>query len=231
MIYAAVSTAITAALALAQTRRWRQRRQPHAGAWALGLWLGAAASLAYVLAAWTGGEAWFRLYYLCGAVLVAPVLGLGSVWLALGARAGRWAAAAVAALAVPAGWGVATAPLDAAALAALAGGSGRGVLHLQGAPLAAMIALNLMGTVAVAGVALASAWRAARRRAPAGLVVGNLLIALGVVLLGAAGGAARWGGDAAFWPTMALGWVVVYAGVRRASGAAGRARAAGEGAA
>lgn len=217
MIYALISTLLTAAMAVELSRRWRLHRRAHTGAWALSLWLGALASLAYAVHAAGGGVLWFRAYYLCGAVLAAPVLAAGSAYLGFGPRIGRVATGAVAVLAPVAAAGVLGAPVDAAALASLDGGSGRGVLDLSGLPLAAMIALNTLATLTVAGVAVRSA---VRRRGPGVAPGGHLLIAAGVLLLGAAGGAARGlGQDAAFWPVMTAGWAVVYGGVRLAAAA------------
>jgi hypothetical protein len=123
------------------------------------------------------------------------------------------AAAAVAAA------GLLAAPVDTAALAALAGGSGRGVLLLPGWVRALLAGLNAFGVVAVVGVALRSALARLRRGEAGRAWGGNLLIALGVLLLGAAGSASRLpAGDAAFWPLMTAGWLAVYVGFVAVSG-------------
>lgn len=216
------SALITAVLAAEVTARWRARRRPHLLLWALSLWLGALAPLAYALSLALASPGWFRLYYVTGALLVAPVLGAGSVYLGFGRRAGRACAVAVAALGLLGAVGIATAPLDRAALAGGAVGSGRGVLDLPGWTLAILIALNGFGTVAVAGVAVRSAVELVRRRAPAPYFVGNLLIAAGIALLAVAGSAARFGeAERLFWPLMTAGWIVVYAGFRMAAGGRG----------
>jgi hypothetical protein len=66
--------------------RWRARRRPELAAWAASLAAYAAASATL---AWGAAYGWsdesFRVYYLCGALLTAPLLGLGSLLL-VGAR-------------------------------------------------------------------------------------------------------------------------------------------------
>jgi hypothetical protein len=69
--------------------RWRMRRAPQLAAWSASLLAYAVASAAL---AWGAAAGWddrsFRVYYLCGGLLTAPLLGVGS--LLLSGR--RWAA-------------------------------------------------------------------------------------------------------------------------------------------
>jgi hypothetical protein len=69
--------------------RWRARRAPQLAAWSASLLAYAIASAAL---AWGAAAGWddrsFRVYYLCGGLLTAPLLGVGS--LLLSGR--RWAA-------------------------------------------------------------------------------------------------------------------------------------------
>jgi hypothetical protein len=69
--------------------RWRTRRAPQLAAWSASLLAYAVASAAL---AWGAAAGWddrsFRVYYLCGGLLTAPLLGVGS--LLLSGR--RWAA-------------------------------------------------------------------------------------------------------------------------------------------
>src|SRR5436305_14792380 len=72
-------------------RRWRARRAPELAAWASGL---AAYAVACGALAWAAAAGWddrvFRVYYLFGGLLSAPLLGAGSLL-----RTGRrWAAPA-----------------------------------------------------------------------------------------------------------------------------------------
>src|SRR5918995_640031 len=69
--------------------RWRARRAPELAAWSASLAAFAVASAALAAGAAAGwSAAAFRLYYLFGALLTAPLLGVGSLLLA----GRRWAA-------------------------------------------------------------------------------------------------------------------------------------------
>ena len=146
--------------------RWRERRAPELAAWAAALVTYAVASAAL---AWGAAAGWdaaaFRVYYLFGGLLTAPLLGLGSLLL----TRRRWAlgpALVYVGLAI----GVAiAAPLD-------GGFSGSSVPaaqdHLEFFP-ARLVALvgNIGGTLAVVAVAIATL-----RRRP----LGNAMVLAGV---------------------------------------------------
>jgi hypothetical protein len=74
---------LTLRLAGALTGRWRERRRPELAFWAAGL---AAYALAAGALAWGAAAGWdgraFRVYYLFGGLLTAPLLGVGSLLLA-----------------------------------------------------------------------------------------------------------------------------------------------------
>lgn len=212
-------------------RDYAARRRPYQALWMTALIMSAIASIAYAVAAAGGSAAAFRLYYVLGALLVAPYTGLGSLHLVLSprlARILRWTVHAPGALGTVLIW---RAPIDAAALAALAGSSGRGVLE-PGAWLACVIVLNVFGTVAVGGVALVSALRAVATRQDGRFALGNVVIGAGFLTVAAAGSVARWwpGWDGAFWVIMAAGWAIAYAGFRIVGAAreARRAQSAGQ---
>jgi hypothetical protein len=164
LAFAAALVALRLAGALAG--RWRARRAPELAAWALSLLSYAAASAAL---AWGAAAGWddrsFRVYYLCGGLLTAPLLGLGSLLL----NGRRWAlppALVYAGLAV----GVAVAaPLH-------DGISGTSIpeaqTHLDFFP-ARLVAIvgNTLGTAAVLAVAIVTI-----RRRP----LANVLIVAGV---------------------------------------------------
>jgi hypothetical protein len=177
-------------------RRFRRRRSPELLAWAAALaaYAAAAGALAWGAAAgWS--EAAFRVYYLAGGLLTAPLLGAGSLLLVRK----RWAAPVAlvyAGLAV----GVAIAvPLDAPLNDEVP--EAQDVLELWPARVLA-IAGNSLGTLAVVLVALASF-----RRRP----LGNGLILAGVSV--AAVGSGLGGlGVGALAPVVALAALLLYAG-------------------
>jgi hypothetical protein len=184
-------------------RRWVARGEPQMAAWAAGLGAYAVASAALAWGAASGwSDAVFRVYYLFGGLLTAPLLGIGSLLLV----GRRWA--------VPLGFvytglaaGVAVAvPLT----TTVAGGSiPEAQEHLDFVP-ARLLAVvgNTAGTLAVVGVALVTI-----RRRP----VGNALIVAGVALAAAGSGLAGLGvaETAAF---IAAAAVLLYAGFLRAGG-------------
>lgn len=178
--------------------RFRRRRAPELAAWsgALGSYALAAGALAWGTAAgWN--EATFRVYYLGGALLTAALLGVGSLLLA----GRRWAGPigmAYAGLAL----GIALAvPLE-TSLSGTELPEAQEVLDLWPARTVA-IAANSLGTLAVAGVAIAT-----MRRRP----LGNALLLAGIAVAAVGSGLAGLG-VGALAPAVALAAVLLYAGM------------------
>jgi hypothetical protein len=195
LAFAAALVALRLAGRLAS--RWRVVRRPELAAWSVSLLAFAIASGALAAGAAAGfGEISFRVYYLCGAMLTAPLLGLGSLLL----RKVRWALPVALVycgvcvgtmlseplLATPAGQEIpeAQAYLDVFPCRVLA------------------IAGNAAGTVAVIAIALATIRRRPR---------GNSLIVAGVAV--AAAGSALFGvGVAGSAVSLALATLLLYGG-------------------
>ena len=177
--------------------RWRERRSPELAAWAASL---AAYALASAALAWGAAAGWseapFRLYYLFGGLLTAPLLGLGSLLLV---RA-RWALPVALVYC-----GLAVGALAAEPLRAPVTGAGipAAADHLDVFPARVLaIAGNSAGTLAVVGIALATI-----RRRP----LGNALIVAGVTV--AAAGSALFGtGVASAGVSIGVAAVLLYAG-------------------
>jgi hypothetical protein len=150
--------------------RWRARRAPELAAWTVALlsYAVAAAALAWGAAAGWDGRA-FRVYYLFGGLLTAPLLGLGSLLLNRRGWA-LWVALVYVGLAV----GVAVA---APVHGAFAEGIPAAQEHLDFFP-ARLVAIvgNLAGTIAVVAVAIATI-----RRRP----LGNAFVLSGVAVAAA----------------------------------------------
>lgn len=196
LAFAAALLALRLAGALAA--RWRATRRPALAAWAASIGCYAAASAAL---AWGAAHGWdgyaFRVYYLCGGLLTAPLLGAGSLLL----QGRRWAAPTalawtgiavgiVLAMPVHAGFGGAAIPVA------------QDHLALFPARLAAIVG-NSLGTLAVVGVAVLSF-----RRRP----LGNALILAGVAVA-AAGSAVAGLGVARTAAFFAVAVVLLYLGV------------------
>jgi hypothetical protein len=183
-------------LAGALVGRWRVRRRPELAAWAASL---AAYAVASAALAWGAASGWsdesFRVYYLAGGLLTAPLLGLGSLLL-VGTRLALPVALVYCGLAV----GVAIAePLASVSGTTIPDASE----HLDFFPARVLAILgNSAGTLAVVGVAL----RTLKRRP-----IGNSLIVAGVAV--AAVGSALLGlGEAQTAVSIALAAALLYAG-------------------
>jgi len=159
--------------------RFRVRRAPQLAAWSASLLAYAIASAAL---AWGAAAGWddraFRVYYLAGGLLTAPLLGTGSLLL----RGYRWAgplAFAYAGLAMGIAFAVPlNSPVDGTSIP-------EAQSHLDFIPARLVAVLgNSLGTLAVAAVALATL-----RRRP----VGNVLVLVGVALAAAGSGVAGLG--------------------------------------
>jgi hypothetical protein len=179
------------------TGRWRARRAPELLAWGAALF---AYALAAAALAWGAAHGWdaraFRLYYLFGGLLTAPLLGAGSllIWRR------RWAGPVAVVYA-----GLAVGIAIAVPVHGVFSGSDIPAAqdHLKFVPARLVaVAANTLGTAAVVVVAAATF-----RRRP----LGNSLIVLGVAI--AAAGTALAGLGVAGTATFALAAVLVlYAG-------------------
>ncbi len=207
-----LATAVATLFAQATLVRYTQRHKPHELAWTVSLAMFALASAALGLGASTGWDrATFRVFYLLGAILNVPWLALGTVYLLMGATAGRrtkWGLVFFS--------GLATGVLLAAPMGALpAEGIPEGRLVFTGLPRALAGIGSGVAAVVIVGGALWSVARLVRRPFPGAgrLAVTNSLIALGTVVLSSGGllqGAV--GHDEAFTLSLALGISVIYAG-------------------
>ena len=177
--------------------RWRTTRRPELAAWSTSL-------LAYAIAAgalaWGAAAGWndsaFRVYYTCGGLLTAPLLGVGSLLL----NGRRWAAP-IGLLYTGFAIGVGVASPLTTNVAGTAIPSAQDQLELVPARIVAIVG-NSLGTLAVVVVAVST-----MRRRP----VGNLLILAGVACA-AAGSAIAGLGVAQTALFIVLGVVLLYLG-------------------
>src|SRR5436190_10199820 len=193
--FAAALLALRLAGGLARRRRATHRPELAAWAWSLTAYAVAAAAIAWGEAAGWDARA-FRVYYVAGALLTAPLLGAGSLQLAGMRRVGP-AALLYAGLAV----GVAIAMPVHGAFSVHGIPPAQEHLELWPARLLAILA-NALGTLAVVAVAL----RSVRRRP-----LGNILIVLGVVAAATGSGLAGLGA-AGTSVGIAVGAALPYAG-------------------
>ena len=225
---AAAATLIALGFTLSTMDRWLRRRRPHDLAWSVSLALfalGAGALWWSESLGWSLGS--FRVFYLAGAVLNVPWLALGTLYLLAGPSLGnrvRWWLVLLSGLSA----GVVLFAPTRSAVSRKGLPTGKDVFGVAPRVLAA-VGSGVAAVVIIAG-ALWSAYRLARRREPAlpgvrrgasspgHLVVGNLLIAVGTLVLSASGTlAGRLGKDTAFAVTLLIGISVLFAGFLVAS--------------
>lgn len=185
-------------LAGSLARSWRATGAPQLAAWSASLLAYALASAALAWGAAAGwNEASFRIYYTCGGLLTAPLLGVGSLLLV----GRRWAAPVglvYAGLAVGIGLALSlTSPVSGTTIP-------EAQQHLELFPERVLaIVANSLGTIAVVAVALLTI-----RRRP----VGNTLIIAGVAAA-AVGSAVAGLGVAQTAAFIALGVILLYGGM------------------
>ena len=180
MIY--VLCALAALIGLAGA--WALRRESFF--WAGALLIGALAAVAYA-GATAGSGAAFRLYYALGASMFPGWVGVGSLYLVVSRKTARWPALLVLALsAVQLGLTL-PADVNAAALAALNGSNGEGIL-VRGGWVAPTVLFNTLGLGFAAVAAFLAWWRAFRVQQPrtAAVAIGLSVVVIGVLARSAA---------------------------------------------
>jgi hypothetical protein len=217
-----LATAIATVFAQATGVRFTRHRKPHVRAWTIALALFALASAALATGASTGWDrGTFRAFYLLGAVLCVPWLGLGTVYLLAGTAIGRRAETVLILFSGFAIGVMLSAPIH--GVIAPDGGIPVGKDHFGVMPRVLAAAASGLGATVVLAGAIWSAVRFARSRAEgtSRLAAGNALIAVGTLVL-SSGGLVQGlvGKDEAFALTLTAGIAVIYAGFAVASSVA-----------
>jgi hypothetical protein len=207
---------VSATFAALVLRSWAARRGPHLAAWGIALVMFAIASLAAasgMLFGWT--SAMFRTYYLFGAIVNVPVLGLGTVYLLGARRVGHVAAIALTVVIVGAAIDVGEAPLHSGPLDTDGIPAGSQVLDEDVRTLSRIYSFT--GFFVVAGGAAWSAIRLARRGGAhvRRLASANALIALGTTVAAIASGLARYEQGAYFGIGLFIGVSLMFLGFIR----------------
>ncbi len=228
---AAASAIVAVAFGLSTFDRWLRRRRPHELAWTIAMALFAIAALSLW---WGEARGWsnasFRMFFLFGAVLNVPWLGLGTVYLLAGPRAGRIVTQWLLVLSGFASGVILISPIhgtiDPLVLP-------KGSDHFDALPrIFAAVGSAIPATIIFLG-AIWSAWRIIRGAAPALttaavrqvrsarlLALGNIFIAVGAATLSASGTfSGRLGADTAFAITLFAGIVILFVGFLVASNA------------
>jgi len=205
-----VTSVITFIFAGMVFRRYTLRKGFHLLIWGFGLTLYAVAES---MAAINGALGWnplvFRLWYLCGAILVAAWLGQGTVYL-LARRS--WANVILIVLVLGslyATFRVFTAGLDPTLLP---GAQLSGHAIATGGVRILTPFFNIYGLIALAGGAIYSTVVYWRRRAFGNQAVGTILIALGALAPGLGGALSRFGLTEYLYLSEFLGTVLMFIG-------------------
>lgn len=202
-IVSVISAATTAVFAAIVLWRWREKRRPHLLAWGIGLAMYCIGTFSQVVLYHVWSPFFFALWYWTGALMVAPWLGQGTVYLLVRrgsiARNIQMALILVAVMTLP--WTLFFTPFDAAAwrphadmtaiYKQIMGEEIRGTVRFF-SPV-----MNTWGTLALVGGAIYSARLFRRKQIMRNRMVGNWYIALGG-LLPALGGAFIRLGDPSF---------------------------------
>lgn len=232
-LLAGAATLVAGAFTLSTFDRWLRRRQPHELAWSIAMGLFVVGSSALW---WAESVGWnmlaFRIFFLAGAVLNVAWLALGTVYLLVGVRAGNIARAWLVWLSGFATGVVMLAPTK-ARVVATEFPAGRNIFGIAPRVLAA-VGSGIPALLIIIG-ALWSAWRVVRHKNPAAsknaernarrivtsptrLALGNVLIAVGTLVLSASGTlAGRLGQDRAFAITLLVGVSILFSGFLVAS--------------
>lgn len=202
---------VACAFSLSTFDRWLRRRQPQELAWSIAMALFSVGALALWWAESTGWTiAIFRIFFLCGAVLNVSWLALGTVYLLAGRTVGNmvrtWLIAAT-------GFAVGVVGVSPAQSQIIRTRFpvGREIFGAFPRILAA-IGSGLPALIIIAG-ALWSTWRAIGRKSPGRLALGNIVIAVGTLILSTSGLiAGRLGQDRAFAITLLIGVCALFGG-------------------
>ena len=183
LLLSTIDLVVSLTFTLIVASQWLSRRRTHAllWTWALLVWTLAVAAetAAAPPGAWT--PLTYRIYYACGALMVAAWLGAGSLHLSPGRRLARGFTWVVAALSIIGGLLIFTYPIDPALLGHT---DLLGFVNVKVFPFIPVrifiVIANILGSLAFIGAALYSLW-AFRRR---GDVPGNRVAGVGMIALG-----------------------------------------------
>jgi hypothetical protein len=201
-------------------KRYLVRKGPHLLLWGIGLVF---YGIGGFCEAYYGAFGWnplvFRLWYLCGAILVAAWLGQGTVYL-LANR--KWANGLMVLLALGSLYGlirVFSAQLDPSLMTTSVHTGSELSGHAIVTPGVRTLTpfFNLYGTVTLVGGAAWSAWIFWRKRILLHRTIGNILIALGAILPAFGGTFSRFGVPGTLYLGELLGAVLMFIGFIRAT--------------
>jgi hypothetical protein len=220
----AINVLVTGLFAGVILRQYFSRRRLHQLYWSIALCMAFVATVSYMVMLFVqptsaAGILCFRIYYITGGALAPAWLGMGCIALSNKGLLSRLSFTLLLLLSLVATSFILDASIDTQKLAQVAGTPGTGILQ-PGPWLVTIILLNTLGVVAIVGVAIYSGWKLVQRQPNIGglrtsnFLWANVLILVGAIFDGVAGSLARFLGlQSTFWLIMALGWIILFAGV------------------
>lgn len=196
-------------------RQWLQRRRPYQLLWTIALAVWTVAVFAETIAAYNG--AWspttYRTYYAFGALMVAPWLGAGSLFLVASRRTAVGFLVAVLTLSLVGGATIMTYPIEPALLTHTDMLGFVDVSIFPFVPTRVLIVVgNIAGTIAFVGSALYSAFQFRQQRMQRDRMVGVLLIGVGGLVAAAAHSIGVLGGPGLFRISELAAIALIFAG-------------------
>jgi len=201
-------------------KRYLNRRGPHLLLWGIGLiFYGIGGFCEFYYGAFGWSSLIFRLWYLCGAILVAAWLGQGTVYLLAKRRLANILMVLLALGSLYAAIRVFTAQLDPTLMTTSVHTGSELSGHALITPGIRTLTpiFNLYGTVTLVGGALYSAWIFWRKRVLLHRTIGNILIAVGALAPAFGGAFSRFGFSGALYWGELLGVILLFIGFVRAT--------------
>jgi hypothetical protein len=187
-----------------------RRPRPDRVVWTIAFGIFAVAAASEVIGDLTGWtETIVRVYYLTGAVVVVGYLALGELYLLGGKRIARFAPGVTLLLTALAVTLVVNAPVDQSKLAH----EGWEALERNTGLTAITLLMNIGGSLVLIGGALWSAWKFRKLGTQRRRMIGCILIAAGTFVVASGGTLTRFGHREYLYIAMAIGIVVIFAGV------------------
>lgn len=210
------SSLVSLVFSLTLLDQYLARKKPYQIIWAFGVFLYFISTGSEFVMGLVGPTAsLYRLWYLCGAMLVAAYLGLGTAYL-LAPR--RWAHITFVFLLLASLYSIFSVFSSPVNLDALAPGQ---ILHGRAFPAGTegprMITpyLNIFGFVWLVGGAAWSAWEFWRRKILPHRVISNILIAAGALMPALGGTLSRFGATQFLYLSELLGIIIIFIGFLR----------------
>lgn len=211
-----LSTVVTLVFALTVFDQYLARRRAYQLVWTIGLLfylLGTA--MAFSVSAF-GVSSWaYRVWYLCGGLLTAAWLGMGTVYLLFPGRGANLVMGMLTIASFVSLYLVISSPVDVASIQTLplsSEGFEKGIWGVRGL---LIILTNSFGTLALVGGAVYSAVSFRRRKIYPHRVQSNVLIAAGAMMPALGGTLIRAGVPSANYALELVGVIVIFAGFLR----------------